>query len=190
MSIKVNLSGHQWWEANQKDYPNSRSLEDLDATFRTPVSDFIAALKEAGASVNIASTRRNAIRAHLMHYSWKVGHGMIPADEVPKKSGLNIEWDHGNAEDSKEAAMEMVRLFNMAHIASLQSNHIAGKAIDMNISWKGKLVLKIPLACGLYEIADGPKSGQENRDLHWYGEQYFGVKKLRSDPPHWSHNGR
>ena len=187
--IKQNLSGREWWEANQRRYPNSRDLNDLDSGFRTQVSEFIAALREAGANVRISSTRRNAIRAHLMHYSWKVGHGMIAPDEVPKKSGLSIEWDHGDADRSKEAAMEMVRLFNMVHMASLQSNHIAGKAIDMDINWKEKLVLSMPRASGVVEIASRPTSGQ-NRELHGYGEQYFQVKKLRSDPPHWSHNGK
>ena len=38
----------------------------------------------------------------------------------------------------------MVKLFGMAHIASLTSSHIRGKAIDMNIAWKGTLMISRP----------------------------------------------
>lgn len=188
--IKINLSGREWWEANQRRYPNSSSIGDLESGFRGRVEGFISFLRDAGASVRVSSTRRNAIRAHLMHYSWKVAYGIVKPDDVPQRSGLSIDWDHGDIDASRQAAMAMVRLFNMVHIASLQSNHITGKAIDMNISWTGKLILKIPLACGLFEITEGPQNGQENRELHRYGNQYFEVRKLQSDPPHWSHNGR
>ena len=188
--IKHNLSGSAWWDANQARYPNSRSIDTLEPGFRTKVADFIATLREGGATIRIASTLRNPVRAHLMHYSWKVGHGMIAPDRVPKKAGLDIEWDHGDEDASKEGAMEMVRKFNLVHIASLTSNHIRGLAIDMDITWKGKLALGMPLASGIYEIPDRPWTGAGNRELHLYGERYFGVKKLRSDPPHWSSDGR
>jgi hypothetical protein len=189
MMIKRNLSGRAWWQANQDRYPNSRRLEDLEPGFRTRIEGFIGALHGAGAAVRISSTLRNPIRAHLMHYSWKVAHGMIEPDQVPTLGGLDIAWDHGDADASKEAAMEMVRLFNMVHIAALRSNHTSGKAIDMDIGWKDKLVLRMPLACGVVEIGGRPRNGQ-NRELHLYGEQHYGVRKLRSDPPHWSINGR
>jgi hypothetical protein len=187
--VKTNLSGKDWWHANQARYPNSRSLDDLQPAFRTRVQDFLGALREGGATIRVSSTLRNPVRAHLMHYSWKVGNGMIAPDAVPRKGGLDIEWDHGDDDASKEAALEMVRLFGMVHIAALHSNHIAGRAIDMDVSWKDKLALPIPRACGVYEVADRPRSGQ-NRELQAYAEQYHAVKKLRSDPPHWSDDGR
>lgn len=63
-----NLSGKDWWRANQARYPNSQEIDDLESGFRSRVEDFIGSLKHAGASVVVNSTRRNAIRAHLMHY--------------------------------------------------------------------------------------------------------------------------
>lgn len=181
-----NLSGTRWWRANQSRYPNSRRLEDLEDTFKTKATQFVEAIRNAGANVSIGSTRRNRTRAHLMHYSWKVSRGQIAPADVPRISGLNIEWDHGDDEASRRAAAEMVRLFRMAFNASLTSNHIAGKAIDMTISWNGNLEIKTPN--GYYTITTGPRHGG-NRELQRIGKQ-LGVIKLRSDPPHWSYNGR
>jgi hypothetical protein len=184
-----NLSGKAWWRANQAKYPNSQEIDDLEPGFRSRVEDFIGSLRYAGATVVIASTRRNATRAHLMHYSWQVAHGEIEPKDVPAHSGLTIEWDHGDPDRSREGAEQMVQLFGMAHIASLTSNHIKGKAIDMNIAWKDTLVLSKPAPL-LTKIESTPRTGSHNRELHETGATVFGVKKLRSDPPHWSHDGR
>jgi hypothetical protein len=181
------LSGKEWWHANQANYPNSQDIDDLDVGFRSRVEDFIGSLREARATVVVSSTRRNAIRAHLMHYSWKIAYGELGPAEVPKIADLVIEWDHGDLQNSREAAKEMVKLFGMAHIASLSSNHIKGKAIDMTISWKGDLVLTRPAPL-LAKLEGTPRSG-DNRELHEIGASVFGVRKLKTDPPHWSFNG-
>jgi hypothetical protein len=107
-----NLSGKDWWHANQASYPNSREVDDLEPGFRSRVQDFIASLRHAGAAVVVNSTRRNAIRAHLMHYSWRIAYGDVEPKDVPKRGGLNIEWDHGDLEKSREAAKEMVNLLS------------------------------------------------------------------------------
>jgi hypothetical protein len=183
-----NLSGKHWWHANQARYPNSQSIDDLEPGFRSKVESFVGSLRDAGATVVVGSTRRNAIRAHLMHYSWRVAHGEIDPKDVPARSGLEIEWNHGDVDKSRNAAQEMVNLFALVHIASLTSNHITGKAIDMNISGKGTLEMTRPAPL-LTRISSSPRSGQ-NRELHEIGATVFGVRKLRSDPPHWSFNGR
>jgi hypothetical protein len=183
-----NLSGKDWWYANQSLYPNSQETDDLEPGFRSKVEDFISSLKQAGANVKVNGTRRNAVRAHLMHYSWKIAYGEINPKDVPKYSGLEIEWDHGDLEKSRKAAKTMVELFDMKHIASLTSNHILGKAIDMNISWKDTLVMTRQ-GTFLAKIESQPRTGQ-NHDLHEIGANEFGVYKLVSDPPHWSYDGK
>ena len=182
------LSGKDWWRANQASYPNSQDIDDLEPGFRSRVEDFIGSLKHAGATVIVNSTRRNAIRAHLMHYSWKIAYGDTDPPDVPARTGLTIEWDHGDLDESRKAAREMVDLFGMAHIASLTSNHISGRAIDMNITWKDTLVMTKPAQI-LTRIETTPRTGQ-NRELHETGATGFGVRKLLTDPPHWSYNGR
>jgi hypothetical protein len=182
------LSGRAWWYAYESSYPNSRDINDLGSGFRSSVEAFVGSLKHAGATVIVSSTRRNAIRAFLMHYSWKVAYGQIAPGDVPRRSGLDIEWDHGDLDRSQQAAQAMVDLFGMAHIAALNSNHIRGEAIDMNISWRGNLVLTRSDRL-LSRIESSPRTGQ-NRELHEVGANEFGVRKLVSDPPHWSSNGR
>lgn len=184
-----NLSGADWWRANQGKYPNSNSVDSLAPGFRSRVEDFLACLRQAGATVVIRSTRRDATRAYLMHYSWRVAHGDIDPKGVPPRSGVKLEWDHGDLEKSRQGAAEMVRLFGMAHVAALNSNHIRGEAIDMNITWKDTLVLTRPAPL-LARIESRPRTGAGNRELHEIGATVFGVKKLRSDPPHWSSNGK
>lgn len=186
--MSSNLSGKQWWHANQAKFPNSREISSLDSGFRSRVEAFLESLRQAGATVAVSSTRRNATRAYLMHYSWRIAEGDLDPAEVPSRPEANIAWDHGDIKKSRDAAREMVNLFNMAHIASLTSNHITGKAIDMTISWKDTLVLTKPAPL-LAKIESRPRTG-ENRDLQALAADVFGVRKLPSDPPHWSHNGR
>ncbi len=175
------LSGSTWWHANQVRYPNSQSVDDLVPPFRENAQRFIAALRAGGASVRVSATRRNRIRAHLMHYSWKVAKGQIAAADVPAIDGCDIVWDHGDDAASRAAAAQMVRLFHIVFKPSLTSNHIAGTAIDMTITYSGAI-----------NVTDG--AGKVVRvgsaaALHQLGASY-GVRKLASDPPHWSANGR
>src|SRR4051794_5289495 len=91
-AANAQLSGAAWWHANQAHYPNSAKLADLASPFREKAIRFIEALKAGGAQVNVSATLRNRIRAHLMHYSWKVAHGSVAPGAVPKVQGCAIEW--------------------------------------------------------------------------------------------------
>jgi hypothetical protein len=180
------LSGATWWHANQARFPNSAAIGDLIQPFRDNVTAFLAELKEAGATVKVSATRRNRTRAQLMHYSWRIAHGSIAPKDVPALPGCAITWDHGNLAASKQGAQEMVDLFGIAFQPSLTSRHIEGRAIDMTIGWTGTIQLRDkarrPHAIG------APRSGESNTDLHTIGATY-GVRKLVSDPPHWSDDG-
>lgn len=180
------LSGSAWWHANQHKFPNSTRVEDLEASFRTKVQEFLDALNAAGAQVEINSTRRHKDRAYLMHYSWQIAKGTIKPSKVPARAGVDIEWDHGHLGRSRAAAQDMVRLFDMAHNAALASRHISGTAIDMTITWTG--TLSIAKKSGQTVALGAPRNGAENKQLHAVGATY-GVKKLRKDPPHWSSDG-
>ncbi len=207
-----NLSGKAWWDANQANWPNSTEAADLEPEFRESVQRFLSALSEAGARVKINSTRRDPLRAYLMHYAWRLAHGEIQAAEIPPppseirnpkseirnpKSGNpyppalpcpDIEWDHGNEERSRQAAREMISrdCFNMAFAASLTSTHIDGKAIDMTITWDGPLQIRERDGT-LTEITSLPRDGA-NVELHAIGATY-GVIKHPTDRPHWSVDG-
>ncbi|MDG2535401.1 hypothetical protein P6144_17200 [Sphingomonas sp. HITSZ_GF] len=180
------LSGADWWNANQARYPNSAAVADLVQPFQANVAAFLKALKDAGASVTVSATRRNAIRAHLMHYSWCVAKGSVAPAKVPALPGLKIQWDHGDLARSKAGAQQMMALFQIAFEPSLTSRHIEGRAIDMTIAWTGTLRIKDKQ--GKLRELGAPRSG-DNPDLHKLGATY-GVVKLISDPPHWSDDGR
>jgi hypothetical protein len=181
------LSGARWWHANQAKYPNSAALEDLAPPFREKAIAFVKAMREAGAKVTVSATRRNRTRAHLMHYSWRVAKGAVAPTNVPAVAGLRIGWDHGDLARSRKAAQEMVDLFSIAYQPSLTSNHIDGRAVDMTIGWTGTIEVKDKT--GRPHQLGAPRNGADNRELHAIGASY-GVKKLLSDPPHWSDNGR
>lgn len=181
------LSGAAWWHAHQARYPNSDRIDDLAPPFRERAAAFVDALRNAGARVAIAATRRNPVRAHLMHYSWRVANGTIAPGAVPALPSLAIRWDHGDLARSRAAARDMVALFDIAYPPSLTSNHIRGEAIDMTIAWAGTLRLRDRM--GKTVPLGAPRTGADNRGLHAVGASY-GVYKLLSDPPHWSDDGR
>ncbi len=185
-SASTNLSGAAWWHANQARFPTSHSINDLASPFRENVQSFFNALIAAGATVQIGSTRRNEKRAYLMHYSWDIAKGLIDPAQVPAKAGVDIRWDHGQLAQSKMAAQAMMDLFDLAHRPSLTSLHISGLAIDMDITWSGTLEVK--KKNGDSVAISAPRDGASNTTLHGIGATY-GVKKLASDPPHWSSTG-
>jgi hypothetical protein len=184
--LTLPLSGAAWWHANQAKYPNSAAVADLAKPFQDNAAKFIKAMKDAGASVSVSATRRNATRAKLMHFSWKVAKGLIAPRDVPAIPQCAIRWDHGDLAKSRKAAQEMVDLFQIAFQPSLTSLHIEGRAIDMTIGWNG--TLSIQDATGKDHAIGAPRDGAANTQLHKVGATYK-VVKLVSDPPHWSDNG-
>jgi hypothetical protein len=185
-SDPASLSGAAWWHANQMRYANSDKIADLTPDFATKVQKFVDAMRAGGAQVRLSSTRRNKVRAYLMHYSWDLARGDVAASAVPPEPGCTIVWDHGNEQKSRDAAREMRDLFNIAYRPSLNSRHIEGKAIDMTISWSGDLTMRD--AQGNLIAVPPPRSGDINARLHQVGATY-GVIKLVSDKPHWSTDG-
>jgi hypothetical protein len=187
-------SGAFWVVWAAQNAPNSSDVEKLAEPFRTQVKAFIGALTRAGAAVKVTATKRSARRAYLFHWSWKIALGKCKASEVnPLLPEVDIQWNHGDDTESRKGAQQMVTGFGLAvppasvNAPALTSNHIVGLAIDMEITWTGTITVK-------------NKSNEDvritfmrdvnaNRALHAVGESY-GVKKLVTDAPHWSHDGR
>lgn len=178
-----------WANANAK---NSKSVEDLTEPFRSNAKEFIAALKAAGANVEVTATLRHPNRAYLFHWSWLIAVGGTKASAAGPIAGVPIQWDHGNATASKKGAREMVNGFGLAvppnsvNAPSLTSRHIAGEAVDMEITWSGNLAVK--MKDGTVASVPFKSSANANTKLHKVGASY-GVFKLKTDEPHWSING-
>lgn len=172
----LKLSGASW--VNR--FPTSRSLNDLNPSFRKNVSNFIGAINNAGGHVNISATYRPPERAYLMHYSSMIARGEIAPQNVPQMNGVSIKWVHPTPEQSVRAAKEMANAYDIVYPPALTSRHTAHDAIDMRITgMKGRDILD----------ANGNSVRITTlRDLNAIGASY-GVIKLASDPPHWSNNG-
>jgi hypothetical protein len=177
------LSGPIWVQR----FPTSVSVEELSSPFRENLKRFLQALSEANAKVHISATYRPVERAFLMHYAWKIANdGMSPAG-VPSQAGIDINWVHQNLTSSRHAAQQMVDGYGMAHIAALNSEHTARRAVDMTISWTGPLSIRESSGT-VTKISTSPRTGM-NQSLAKVGKTY-GVIKLMSDPPHWSLTGK
>ena len=174
---ELELSGPAWVAR----FPTSRSTASLVEPFQTYVERFITALERGNCTVRISATRRPEARAWLMRQAYDIAHGLIAPEAVPARSGIPIQWDHGDRAASIAAAKAMVDGYRLAYRPSLSSRHIEGRAIDMTIDCPWPL-----------EVVDG--SGRRlwvrnSADLYEVGASY-NVHKLVSDPPHWSDDGR
>ena len=183
--VAARLSGADWWQAHQAQFPNSELVSALEAPFAAKVANFIAALKAGGAQVTVSATRRNKTRAYLMNGSWVVSKGMTAAALMPVDADCNIVWDHGDDATSRAAAQEMLDLFDIVFQPSLTSRHILGLAVDMTITWAG--TIKVKNGAGK-DVSLAQPANASNPVLLALGDS-FGVKKLATDPPHWSDNG-
>ncbi len=187
-------SGKNWVTWANTNAKNSSDISKLVDPFKSNVTAFIKALKEAGASVSVSSTRRSEKRAYLFHWSWKIYLEKAKPEDATKKAGVDIEWNHGDKAKSIAGAKEMVLGFGLAvppnsKVApSLTSNHISGKAIDMTITWKGTIEVARKGNPKKVKITYMPNANS-NLELHKVGKSY-GVIKHTSDRPHWSVTGR
>ena len=174
-------------------FPDAGATSALASDFRPGCEAFIAAMRAAGSSVHISSTRRPTERAYLMHFAWRIHKRTLNPENVPAKTGVNIEWVHRKGDGSvdlaksRAAATAMVNGYDIAFQPSLTSRHVTGQAIDMTISWTGQLAIKRRDGTTI-TIPSGPRNGS-NPQLRKVGKSY-GVTKHPTDPPHWSTDGR
>jgi len=186
-------SGVYWVTWANAHAVDSKSVDDLDDLFKTKVNEFIKALEAAGANVDVVNTLRSEKRAYLFHWSWLIGLGKAKASEATERADVEIEWDHGDEEKSKKGAKEMIDGFGLAvppkstNAPALDSRHIEGKAIDMNITWKD--TIKVKKKDGTEVSVKFDDDVNANTTLHGVGTSY-GVIKLKTDAPHWSTDGR
>jgi hypothetical protein len=81
----------------------------------------------------------------------------------------------------------MVQGYDIVFKPVLTSRHTEGNAIDMDISWQGNLAIT-NAGGNTITITTTPRTGSGNAALQGVGASY-GVRKLATDPPHWSTDG-
>lgn len=181
-AVPASLSGAHWVAF----FPTSRSIDDLAEPFRSNVTAFVKALRNAGADLSVSATFRPEERAYLMHFAWRIAREDLDPAEVPAKPSVPITWRHPTPAKSRAAARDMVNGYSIAFKPSLTSRHTAALAIDMTISWSGTLSIRQQDGTTL-AIDTTPRNGSNSR-LIAVGHGYD-VIKLLNDPPHWSDNG-
>ena len=65
-------SGKYWLTWANAHAKNSRKVDDLEVSFKANVNAFIKALTDAGAIVDVTTTKRSDKRAYLFHWAWKI----------------------------------------------------------------------------------------------------------------------
>ena len=102
----MEISGIGWVSR----FPTSKALSVLDVAFRNKAEGFVAALRDAGASVKISATVRPKERAYLMHYSYRIARQGLDPRTVPSLASVPIQWVH-----SKNGAFDKVASPNKRH---------------------------------------------------------------------------
>jgi hypothetical protein len=178
------FSGPQWCER----FPGSHSLDDLEPEWRGRVWAFVSAAQKGGATVAVTATYRPPERAYLMHWCWMITNLSQAPAAIPPLAGVNIDWTHGgDSRSARAAAAAMVKTYGLEYAPSLNSRHVARRAVDMTISWEERLSIR-DFDGNVHYILTEPRDGT-NRELVKIGKS-FGVIKLETDRPHWSDDGR
>lgn len=153
----------------------------MNSDFAPKAKQFIGALEDAGVTVRINATRRPRERAYLMHYSSAIANKKVKPEDVPAMDGVHINWVHDTEKESINAAAALAKAYDIVYPPALISRHSEGGDVDMTLgNYVGKEIMN----------AEGKKIEINNKsDLNGLGAGY-GVYKLKSDPPHWSDNGR
>lgn len=188
-SETVDLSGKKWINR----FKGSTSVLDLAVDFRKKVQNFIEALMNANAKIVINATFRPPERAYLMHWSWKIVKKDFDPQKIPLNDKVNIEWWHGNLNNSIKGAQEMVTGFQIGHLKTapaLNSRHTEGNAIDMEITWQKTLkILDVNNKENLIETTPQNHTNKQLIDV----AKTFGVYHfipIANDKVHWSTDGR
>ena len=182
-----------------------KALEKLtDDDFHRRVESLINQLRKQQVKVYLGATVRSQERGYLIwgSYLLSTAQSRIEYRKAVRKLTrykkrwklkIPIRWYHPRGwETSRDLALEMVETYQTAfatRAAAEKSKHYEGRAIDMTtFHLPRKLLLESP--CGVLGHFDLSASHQ-TRDLNltpevidWI-EKHFGMKKLRSDYPHW-----
>lgn len=182
------LSGPAWVAR----FPTRTDVAALEAGFQANVQRFLAALGEAGATIEITATLRPVERAYLMHFAYCIAKQLTPPQGIPGQPGVDVVWAHPTDDESRQAAQQMCDGYGIDALQvppALGSRHTQGKAIDMIIGWNGTLTIR--KADGtMAAIASTPRDST-NPDLIAVGKTYGVIHFLHpaQDRVHWSTDG-
>jgi len=173
-------------------------------SFETRVRDLLQQLRDQGAEVHLNSSVRSPERGYLMWGAWRLSrtgseHELrrtaASLEEANASWGLDVPitwWHRGGWRDTREVAREMADTYDVVYATeqgARSSRHYTGHAVDLvAVGLPRRLELMAPDgASHAFDL----RAADETRDLsltpaliEWI-ESHWGLRKLRSDYPHW-----
>jgi hypothetical protein len=199
--------GPSWAARYQQPATFSERLAELEAAnpdFGKNMRSLIEQLEKQGATIIVESAVRSRARGYLIYGSYYLSRARNKADLAHRiarltsynrdwKLAVPITWQHPDGfEATIDAARRLADTYGV-DFASVRgarsSDHYDGKAIDVvAVDLPRRLTLAAPDGTTTELDLSAP---EQSRDLNltpelieWI-EAHFGVKKLRSDYPHW-----
>ena len=179
-------------------------LERANARFGRVMKSLIEQLQRQGATIIVESAVRSRERGYLIYGSYYLSRARSKADLAGRIDNLilynrswglavPITWRHpGGFEATVEAARQMADTYGVdfATIEGAQrSDHYDGKAIDLvAVDLPRTLELVAPNGKKrAFDLSapDQPRDLSLTPELIAWIEKQFGVRKLKSDYPHW-----
>ena len=199
--------GPRWAARYQQPATFGERLAELEAhnpRFGKSMRSLIEQLEKQGATIIVESAVRSRARGYLIYGSFHLSRARNPGDLAHRidqltaynrewKLAVPITWRHPDGfAATVEAARQMADTYGV-DFATVQgarrSDHYDGKAVDVvAVDLPRSLELIAPTGAKTVFDLSPP---EQSRDLNltpelidWI-EAHFGVKKLRSDYPHW-----
>jgi hypothetical protein len=202
------------WAMRYRNPPNERErLAALtrrtgDADLERRLRALVDQLRAQGAEVHVSSTVRSPERGYLMWGAFLLSRAQSEGDltrTVTRLERANREWGldvpitwrpAGDWRSLRAAAREMAETYEVVFATergARSSNHYTGRAVDLvALDLPRRLVLEGPDgAKRVFDLSgvDEPLDLSLSPALIEWIEAHFGLRKLRSDYPHWDDAG-
>jgi hypothetical protein len=206
------LSGKHWQKIADEKWSDPLSKDKLSDDFKPKVTAFLKMLTDNGIKHEVTASLRPPQRSYLFHYCLEIASGREKDPKnVPKETGVDINWDHGDLAKSKAAAEELATAFGLSAtgVAAHPSNHNKGDAIDLKFDFSkntkdGKNALAYMLdgkdvkreiqiddeATIGKKASDKTIANIEDRELSKAGADFGLMRQIDNDIVHWSLTGR
>lgn len=175
-----------------------------DPGFEQRLRALLTQLREQGAEVSVNSTVRSPERGYLMWGAFELGRAADEREFTQRLARLearNREWKldvpirwrgDGDWQSARESAREMADTYEVVFATeggARSSSHYGGRAVDVTaLALPRRLTLTDPRGTTqVFDLSgvDEPLDLSLTPALIEWIEAHFGLRKLRSDYPHW-----
>ena len=209
-ALDGDLLGSAWAMRYQNPSGEEQALSALagirtDASFASRIRGLIDQFRAQGAEVYLNSTVRSRERGYLMWGAFVLSQSVDEEDlseRIALLEGARAEWElvvpiqwahPAGWKATREAARAMAETYEVVYATQAgarASDHYTGRAVDLVVmALPRELVLRAPNGKSARFDLSRPSAARDlslSPELIDWLEENFGLKKLRSDYPHWS----